>query len=47
LNRTFSDGQNTLEEMLNIPLYKGNANQNHIKIPPQMPKCTPTQHNKK
>jgi hypothetical protein len=27
------NGQNTHEEMLNIPFYKGNANQNHIKIP--------------
>jgi hypothetical protein len=26
--------QKTLEEMLNLPAHKGNANQNHIKIPP-------------
>jgi hypothetical protein len=28
------NGQKTHEEMLNIPGHKGNANQNHIKIPP-------------
>jgi hypothetical protein len=26
--------EKTHEEMLNIPSHKGNANQNHIKIPP-------------
>jgi hypothetical protein len=26
-------GQKTHEEMLNIPDHRGNANQNHIKIP--------------
>jgi hypothetical protein len=26
--------QNTHEEMFNIPGHKGNANQNHVKIPP-------------
>jgi hypothetical protein len=39
LNRTFYkgrslNGQKTHEEMLDIPDHKGNANQNHIKIPP-------------
>jgi hypothetical protein len=39
LNRAFSKeevqmAKNTHEEMLNIPDHKGNANQNHIKIPP-------------
>jgi hypothetical protein len=28
------NGQKTHEEILNIPGHKGNANQNHIKIPP-------------
>jgi hypothetical protein len=38
LNRTFSKKkckcQKPHEEKLNIPGHKGNANQNHIKIPP-------------
>jgi hypothetical protein len=39
LNRTFSKeeiqiAKKTHEEMLNIPGLKGNANQNHAKIPP-------------
>jgi hypothetical protein len=36
LNRAFSkeEVQNIHEEMFNIPGHKGNANQNHIKIPP-------------
>jgi hypothetical protein len=44
LNRVFSKEEvqmvknkktkKTHEEMLNIPCHKGNANQNHIKIPP-------------
>jgi hypothetical protein len=38
LNRTFSKEEvkmvkRTHEKMLNIPGHKGNANQNHIKIP--------------
>jgi hypothetical protein len=38
LNRTFSKeevqkAKKNHEEMFNIPGYKGNANQNHIKIP--------------
>jgi hypothetical protein len=28
------NGQKTLEKMFIIPGHKGNANQNHIKIPP-------------
>jgi hypothetical protein len=28
------NGQKTHEEMLTIPGHKGNANQNHTKIPP-------------
>jgi hypothetical protein len=39
LNRTFSKeevqwSKNTLKEMVTIPGHKGNANQNHPKIPP-------------
>jgi hypothetical protein len=39
LNRTFfkgrsPNGQKTHKKMLTIPGHKGNANQNHIKIPP-------------
>jgi hypothetical protein len=39
LNRTFSKeevqiAKNTHEKMLIIPGHKGNANQNHTKIPP-------------
>jgi hypothetical protein len=39
LNRTFckggsQNGQKTHEKMLTIPVHKGNANQNHTKIPP-------------
>jgi hypothetical protein len=39
LNRTFSkeeisNGQKTHEKMLTISSHKGNANQNHTKIPP-------------
>jgi hypothetical protein len=32
--RKKSKWQKTQEEMLNIPGHKGNANQNHVKIPP-------------
>jgi hypothetical protein len=35
LNRTFSNGQKTHEKVLTIPGHKGNANQNHTKIPLQ------------
>jgi hypothetical protein len=38
LNGTFSEEvqkkKKTHEEIYNIPGYKGNVNQNHIKIPP-------------
>jgi hypothetical protein len=41
LNRTFSkeefsNGQKTHEKMLTISIHKGNANQNHTKIPPHL-----------
>jgi hypothetical protein len=28
------NGKKTHEEMFNIPVHKGNANKNHVKIPP-------------
>jgi hypothetical protein len=34
LKRRISNGQKTHEKMLTISGYKGNANQNHTKIPP-------------
>jgi hypothetical protein len=34
LERRHSNGQKTHEKMLTISGYKGNANQNHTKIPP-------------
>jgi hypothetical protein len=33
MNRAFFQRKKTHEKMINIPGYKGNANQNHIKVP--------------
>jgi hypothetical protein len=34
LKRTFSNGKKVHEKMFTISIHKGNANQNHTKIPP-------------